>query len=91
MLPFWESDSKSDQEQLSSVSDFDLFSSTDDEEITSSDALAFAHVNVRGRGLWHAIICNGCFDSSSDDDDTLPHNWASGGGSVADELHPQSP
>ena len=39
-----------------SVSDFDLFSSSGEEESTSLVALAFAHVRVLGGGRGHAIL-----------------------------------
>ena len=45
-----ESVSEPELEQLRSVSDFDLFSSSDEEESTSLAGLAFAHV----RGRWRS-------------------------------------
>ena len=50
MVPFRDSDSDSDSEQLRSISDFDLLSGSDEEESTASDALEFSYVRWLGRG-----------------------------------------
>ena len=71
VVPYRDSDSESEPEQLRSVSDFELLSGSDEEESTALDALAFYY--VRGRGRWHAVTSK---VSSSDDD--MPYSWLSG-------------
>ena len=93
VVPYRDSDSESELEQLSSVSGFDLLSGSDEEESTASDTIAFSYVRGRGRGRGHAVAWYGrIVDSCSEsDDDTLPYNWASGRGAVANEQRRQSP
>ena len=72
-MPYRDSDSESEPEQLMSVSDFELLSGSDEEESTALDALAFSYVRGRGRG--HAVVSE---VYSSDDD--MPYYWAIGRG-----------
>ena len=91
VVPFRDLDSESGPEQQRSVSDFDLLSDSDEEQSTASDALAFSY--MPGRGCGHNVAWDGRIadSSSGSDDDTLPYNWASGRGAVADEQRSQSP
>ena len=49
VVPYRDSDSESEPEQLRSVSDFDLLSGNDEEESTALAALAFSYVRSPGR------------------------------------------
>ena len=80
-----DSDSESEQEQLRSVSDSELLSGSDEEEITALDALAFSYLRARGRG--HAVVR----ERSPRVMTTCPIIGQAGGGAVADEQRRQSP
>ena len=73
VVPYRDSDSESEPEQLRSVSDFDLLSGIDEEESTTLDAIAFSY--VRARGLGHAVVWDGRIEDDSSND-----NWTSGWG-----------
>ena len=72
VVPYHDSDSESEPEQLMFVSEFELLSGSDEEESTALDALAFSYVRGRGRG--HAVVSE--VYSSDDDmpssDDDMP-------------------
>ena len=53
-VPYHDSDSESEPEQLRIVYDFELLSGSDEEESTALDALAFSYVRGPGRG--HAVV-----------------------------------
>ena len=78
VVPYRDSDSESEPEQLRSVSEFDLLSGSDEEESTAPAALVFSY--ARGRGREHAVAWDGriLYSSSDSDDNTLPYNLASG-------------
>ena len=78
MVPYRDSDSESEREQLRSVSDFELLSGSDEEESTALNALAFFYVRGRGRG--HAVVSDRRVEEISSSDDGVPYNWASGRG-----------
>ena len=78
VVPYRDSDSESEPEQLRSVSDFELLSGSDEEERTALDALAFSYVRGRVRG--HAVVWGGRVEEVSSSDDDMPYNWASGRG-----------
>ena len=59
VVPYRDSDSESELEQLSSVSGFDLLSGSDEEESTASDTIAFSYVRGGGRGRGHAVAWYG--------------------------------
>ena len=90
VVPFRDLETESEPEQQSSVSNFDLLSDSDEEQSTASDALALS--NMPGRGCGHNVAWDGQIadSSSGSDDDTLPYNWASWRGAVADEQRSQS-
>ena len=78
VVPYRDSDSESEPEQLRSVSDFELLSGSDEEESTALDALAFSY--VRGHDREHAVVWDGRIEDDSSSDDDMPYNCASGRG-----------
>ena len=77
-MPCRDPDLESEPEQLRSVSDFELLSSSDEGDSTALDALAFSYVRGCGRGL--AVVWDGRVEEVSSSDDDMPYNWASGRG-----------
>ena len=74
-VPYHDSDSESEPEQLRIVSDFELLSGSDEDESTALDALAFSYVRGPGRG--HAVVWDGRIEDDSSSDDDMHYNWAS--------------
>ena len=78
VVPYRDSDSELEPEQLRSVFDFELLSGSDEEVSTALTALAFSYVRGRGRGP--AVVWDGRIEDHSSGDDDMPYNWASGRG-----------
>ena len=78
VVPYRDSDSESEPEQLRIVSDFELLSGSDDEESAVVATLALSYVRGRGRG--HAVVWDRRVEEVSSSDDGMSYNWASGRG-----------
>ena len=89
VVPYRDSDSESEPEQLRIVSDFELLSGSHDEESAVVATLAFSYVRGRGAGtLWFGI---GESKRSHRVMTACPIIGQAGGGAVTDKQRRQSP